>query len=143
MATFLAIEYMDGMLRLLDQRALPNEKKYFDCHSLKEVIFAIKDMVVRGAPAIGATAGYGMLIGAKEKGVSLNLESLKTIKDDLDASRPTAVNLMWATERLLKSVQESGYTEVHEILNVLKVEADRIYDEDAISCKKMAEYGNT
>lgn len=142
MATFLAIEYIDGKLRLLDQRVLPNETKYFECHTLEDVIFAIKDMVVRGAPAIGATAGYGMLIGATQSD-ALTIEGLSKIKDKLDASRPTAVNLMWATEKVLTKVRESGCTDVNDMLQVIKEEADKIYDEDAKSCKMMAEHGNT
>lgn len=143
MASFLAIEYKEGVLRLLDQRALPLQKTTFECKTLSEVVFAIKDMVVRGAPAIGATAGYGMLIGAMEKGDSLTLDSLLEIKDTLDASRPTAVNLMWATERMYSKAKTSGVNEVKALLEVISAEADAIYEEDAVSCKTMAEFGNT
>lgn len=143
MASFLAIEFTDGVLRLLDQRVLPLQKTYFDCKTLSEVVFAIKDMVVRGAPAIGATAGYGMVIGAMALGESLTVDALVEIKAILDASRPTAVNLMWATERVVSSVKASGVHGSEEILSHIKAVADSIYEEDAISCKRMAEYGNT
>lgn len=143
MASFLAIEYTNGILRLLDQRVLPLQKVYFECKTLSEVVFAIKDMVVRGAPAIGATAGYGMLIGAMEMGDSLTVDALSEIKAVLDASRPTAVNLMWATERVVSRVIAAGVKDADEILERIKAEADAIYEEDAVSCKRMAEFGNT
>lgn len=143
MASFLAIEYTNGILRLLDQRVLPLQKVYFECKTLSEVVFAIKDMVVRGAPAIGATAGYGMLIGAMEMGDSLTVDALSEIKAVLDASRPTAVNLMWATERVVSRVVAAGVKDADEILERIKAEADAIYEEDAVSCKRMAEFGNT
>ena len=143
MSAFKAVEYKNNSLILIDQRALPIEKTYIECSTLEEVIFAIKDMIVRGAPAIGATAAFGMLIGARASGENLNIAQLRGIKEKLDASRPTAVNLMWATERILSRVADANVHEVSKILEVIESEAVKIYDEDALSCKTMAEYGNT
>lgn len=143
MSTFKAVDYVNDELILIDQRILPNEKAYVHCKTLESVIFAIKDMIVRGAPAIGATAGYGMLIGALEIGEHLTYENLLDIKKKLDASRPTAVNLMWATERICSTVENLKISNANEMIQVIRREADAIFEEDAKSCKTMAEHGNT
>ena len=141
MSAFKAVEYKEGILRLIDQRKLPTEKTYFECQTIEDVIFAIKDMVVRGAPAIGATAGYGMLIGALALGPDLTYSEVEKLKLKLDSSRPTAVNLMWATQRIVSAVKECIHPT--SLIECIETEANRIYNEDALSCKKMAEYGNT
>jgi len=82
------------VLELLDQRLLPEQKKYLPCRSAAEVAAAIRDMVVRGAPAIGCAAAFGMALEAKRGG---DLQAARTL---LAASRPTAVNLFWALERM-------------------------------------------
>jgi len=143
MHAFKAVSYFEDELILIDQRALPIEKKMVHCRTLEEVIFAIKDMIVRGAPAIGATAAYGMLIGAKAYKEALDMEKLLKIKKELDASRPTAVNLMWATERIVSCFSNENQLNASQMIEIIEREAHRIYDEDAISCKSMAEYGNT
>lgn len=143
MSAFLAVEYSDGKLKLIDQRVLPIETQYIVCSTLSEVIFAIKDMVVRGAPAIGATAAYGMLIGALTVEDNLNLESMRSIKEALDASRPTAVNLMWATNRIMEALKKLIAPTRSEIIKCIGEVADAIYHEDAAFCKTMAVYGNT
>ena len=138
-----AIEFLEGELHLIDQRALPIEKLTICCKTLDDVVFAIKDMVVRGAPAIGATAAYGMLIGAKEFGKGLNLLKIYEIKSVLDASRPTAVNLMWATQRIVTRLETSGLVAVEKMIELIELEAHAIFNEDAQHCKAMAEFGNT
>ncbi len=143
MSEFLAVEYSDNKLKLIDQRLLPIEKKYITCETLSEVIFAIKDMVVRGAPAIGATAAYGMAIGAMTYKGDLNFDAIKEIKAELDASRPTAVNLMWATSRILDAVYKLTNPSKQNIIACIENEAHAIYHEDAAFCKSMAIHGNT
>lgn len=143
MSSFKAVEYVNGALVLIDQRILLNEKAYVTCQTLDDVIFAIKDMIVRGAPAIGATAGYGMLIAANELGANLTLEAMKEVKRKLDASRPTAVNLMWATERIVCAVALLESADSEAMRTCIECEAHAIFEEDAISCKAMAEHGNT
>lgn len=146
MSSFKAVAYTDGKLILIDQRKLPAEKTYVSCVTVDEVVFCIKDMVVRGAPAIGATAAYGMVIGAKEsKETSVeNLKAkLRTIKASLDAARPTAVNLEWATRRMLhKSLDFTG-ADVEQFIEHLEREADEIFNEDAEFCYSIGRHGNT
>jgi methylthioribose-1-phosphate isomerase len=143
MSAFKAVAYINGELHLIDQRALPIEKLMIRCKTLEAVVFAIKDMIVRGAPAIGATAAYGMLIGAKEAGSDLTLSKLLEIKAVLDASRPTAVNLMWATQRVFQKLETSGSSDVRQMIELIEAEAHAIFNEDAQHCKAMAEFGNT
>lgn len=146
MHTFKAIEFSKNQLTLIDQRALPLEETYLTCKTLEDVIFAIKDMVVRGAPAIGATAAYGMVIGAVQNS-NMTLDALREhmdkIKVALDQSRPTAVNLQWATERMVKHGQQYKGNQLSEFIEFLKGEADAIYYEDAEFCKAIGEHGNT
>lgn len=140
MSAFKAVDYKDDVLILLDQRKLPVEKTYVEIRTLEEVVHAIKDMIVRGAPAIGATAAFGMLIGANARGKDLSFDTLQEVKATLDASRPTAVNLMWATARIMDAVSKARPEDYHTVVNA---EAWAIYNEDAASCKQMAVYGNT
>ena len=98
----------DGGLCLLDQRLLPGEELTVRCRTLDDVILAIKSMQVRGAPAIGCTAAYGMVIAfsqSKATAPSQMLGDLAAAKALLDAARPTAVNLAWATERMLRAAE--------------------------------------
>ena len=91
------IEFKDDILYLIDQRKLPTIYEIFQCKNYKEVDFAIKDMVVRGAPAIGATAAYGVVLAAKEflkEEKDIFFKKLYEALETLNRSRPTAVNLM-------------------------------------------------
>lgn len=146
MGTYKSVAYQNGVLTLIDQRAIPLEKIYLDFKTLDEVVFAIKDMVVRGAPAIGATAAYGMVIGAIEskcETVVAHKKNLITVKKILDASRPTAVNLMWATSRMLEKSACFDCENVQDFIEALTNEAHAIYEEDAQFCQAMGEHGNT
>src|SRR5262245_18232336 len=103
------IWWEDGALCLLDQRLLPGEEVIVRCRALDQVVHAIKSMQVRGAPAIGCTAAYGMALvaghdartGTYYRDATDALDRLESAKQQLDAARPTAVNLAWATERIL------------------------------------------
>ncbi|MBC8590794.1 S-methyl-5-thioribose-1-phosphate isomerase [Wansuia hejianensis] len=142
---FKTIEFKDSKLYLIDQRKLPCETQYFQCNNYKDVEFAIKDMVVRGAPAIGATAAYGAVLAAKEF-IELDkenfLKKLDCALEILNNSRPTAVNLMWAIRRMKNLVYKNRESSVAEIYRKLKEEADIIYKEDVATNKAMAKYGN-
>lgn len=92
--TVKALEWAGDRLRMLDQRVLPLKEEWIELRTSSEVAQAIRDMVVRGAPAIGVAAGYGMALAAS------NGEDLATAKEVLAASRPTAVNLFWALDRI-------------------------------------------
>lgn len=139
------IEFKDDILYLIDQRKLPIAYEIFQCKTYRDVDFAIKDMVVRGAPAIGATAAYGVVLAAKE---FLNEEresffsKMEEALNVLNNSRPTAVNLMWAIGRMRKVIEENKVLPVEEIYIKIREEADRIYEEDLETNKSIAKYGN-
>lgn len=139
------IEFKDGILSLIDQRKLPAEIEYFKCTNYMDVNFAIKDMVVRGAPAIGAAAAYGVVLAAKEF-MSLDKEEFLSKLDEamnvLNNSRPTAVNLMWAIRKMKVLVNENRDLDNEIIYNKIKELADTIFLEDLEINKKMARYGN-
>lgn len=117
------MEWKDEKLFLIDQRKLPDKLDYFICEDYKDVIFAIKTMVVRGAPAIGVAAAFGMALGY------LKGENLEEIADEIKSSRPTAVNLFWAVDRVLDS-DDPVY------------EAKKMYKEDIDTNKAIGRYGS-
>lgn len=119
------LKYKNGKLTILDQRLLPNEEKWVEIKSKEDAYDAIKTLAVRGAPAIGIFAGYSMAIFSKEN-------NIYELKKYLDSSRPTAVNLSWATKRIVNAY-ESGK-------NLLE-EAKAIREEDIEMCRKISEYG--
>ena len=91
------LEWEDNKLKLIDQTKLPDELTYVYCNDYREVIEAIKDMIVRGAPAIGVAAAFGMALA------DLHGEDLDKAADEIKAARPTAINLFWAVDRVLNS----------------------------------------
>ncbi|WP_457611997.1 S-methyl-5-thioribose-1-phosphate isomerase [Methanocaldococcus sp.] len=121
-----ALEWENNRLKLIDQRKLPNKLEYFYCYNYKDVAYAIKEMVVRGAPAIGIAAAYGMALA------ELNNEDIIEAYNTLKNTRPTAVNLFWALDRCLRA-----YKEGRSILE----EAIKIHKEDIKVCKKIGEIG--
>ncbi len=145
MAEIKTIEFKDDVLYLIDQRKLPTEYEIFECKDFRDVDFAIHDMIVRGAPAIGATAAYGVVLAAKE---FLDLEKPEFFKEmdkaleQLNQSRPTAVNLMWAIGKMRALIEENKDLETKEIYEKIKEEADKIFNEDIETNKAMAKHGN-
>jgi len=104
MTTYRTIEWRDEAVRMLDQRLLPHEVKYVDYVDVKGVASAIRDMVIRGAPAIGAAAAYGLALAASQSRAQTSGELLAELDRAgalLRAARPTAVNLSWAVDRVL------------------------------------------
>jgi len=91
------IEWKDNKLKLIDQTKLPDELDYFYCKTYQDVVIAIKDMIVRGAPAIGVTAAFGVALAY------LNGDDLDKASEEIKATRPTAINLFWAVDRVLNS----------------------------------------
>lgn len=139
------IEFKNEILYLIDQRKLPTEYEIFQCKNYKEVNFAIEDMVVRGAPAIGATAAYGVVLAAKEfinEEREVFFEKMDEALEVLNNSRPTAVNLMWAINRMRNLIEESKELALEEIYEKILDEANKIYEEDIETNKTMAKYGN-
>ncbi|HEY8362788.1 MAG TPA: S-methyl-5-thioribose-1-phosphate isomerase [Tissierellaceae bacterium] len=139
------LEFKNDVLFLIDQRKLPISYEIFECRNYRDVDFAIKDMVVRGAPAIGATAAYGVVLAAKEfinEDKNVFLSKMEEALQILNNSRPTAVNLMWAIARMRKIIEENKALPVADIYKKIKEEADRIYDEDIKTNKAIAKFGN-
>ena len=104
---FKALEFIDGCLRLIDQRKLPAELIYKDCRTSGEVADAIKTMIVRGAPAIGGAAAYGVYFALRESGN--DAQAFIGRCRHLISARPTAVNLEWSVLRMMRKAEECGY----------------------------------
>ena len=139
--------FEDETLKLLDQRILPLETQYYEANNYQEVCEAIKKMVVRGAPAIGATGAYGYYMAVREfisEEDVIFLDKIEEAKEELLATRPTAVNLRWGIHRMEKVLKESLAKDKKEteIINKLLKEAEVIAKEDVKTNKKLAEYGN-
>ncbi|MFP4617562.1 MAG: S-methyl-5-thioribose-1-phosphate isomerase [Spirochaetaceae bacterium] len=140
------IEWVDGILHLIDQRKLPQEYTIYRCSNYRDVEFAIRDMVVRGAPAIGATAAYGVYLASLEflpQPKDTFLSKVEEAALFIEKARPTAVNLSWAVRRMQKIIGENRELSPEEISAYLKEEADRILAEDVEINKTMAKNGNS
>jgi methylthioribose-1-phosphate isomerase len=134
----------DNQLKMIDQRILPGRFEVVSYSDHKSVAAAIKDMVVRGAPAIGAAAGFGLALAGYESGSRSAstrdlLADLKAAADTLKAARPTAVNLAWAVDRIMGKVEANKNAD--ELRQLVLDEAQRIADEDVEINKRMAEHG--
>ena len=142
------IDWIDGAVVMIDQRKLPASELYVTCRSAQEVAKAIKSMVIRGAPAIGVAAAMGLALGMRKSratGTKQFATEFQRLCDLLAGTRPTAVNLFWAIERM-KQVFASAAQEgrsVDEIRQRLEEEARRIHDEDVESCRAMGAFGAT
>lgn len=124
-----AVQWHGDRLRLLDQRRLPTEERWFDCVNADDVTRAIRDLAVRGAPAIGIAAAWGVVLAAKTG------EDLPRALATLRAARPTAVNLMWALDRMKARI------DVGADAAALEREAQAIQDEDLAANRHMGELG--
>lgn len=142
-----AFDELENTLVLLDQTQLPNRVVLLRLTSQREIREAIRQLKVRGAPAIGVTAAYGIYLAALEfkgENVSSFKAHFKAAKTYLAKARPTAVNLFWALNRMERVVQQEAPGEtVMDIQKRLKGEADRIREEDVRTCRKIGEYGLT
>ncbi len=140
---FRTVEWREGCLHLLDQRALPLRVETVTCQSADDVAVAIHNLTVRGAPAIGVAAAYGMALALRTAGDSFSacMIALQSAADVLKASRPTAVNLAWAIDRMLKIAGDAGYETRDKLQIQLENEAIAIHDEDAAMCQKIGEHG--
>lgn len=127
------IQWKNDTLILLDQTLLPNKVVYDEYDSLESVWKAIRTMKVRGAPAIGVTAAYGVYLGIKDASEISFDDFLKTMKEGTDylaTSRPTAVNLFWAINRMIKTANQHKDLAVSQIKAILLEEAIAIHEED-------------
>jgi methylthioribose-1-phosphate isomerase len=131
-------------LKILDQRLLPGEVKYIECADWRCVAVCIKDMAVRGAPAIGAAAAYGMALVAREACGKSKEQFLATLTEaalGLKQTRPTAVNLAWAVDKVMAAVKTKHEFTPAELAAVAEAEAERIATEDVAVNRRIGDYG--
>jgi methylthioribose-1-phosphate isomerase len=140
------IEWKDDAVVMIDQRKLPGAEVYVTCKTANEVAKAIKTMVIRGAPAIGVAAAMGIAVGmtrSRATGTKQFTTEFQKTCELLAATRPTAVNLFWAIERMKKAFAAAAHEgqSVDEIKRRLVDEARAIHDEDVQSCRTMGAHG--
>lgn len=138
------MRWENGTLVLLDQTKLPGMVEYITCRDCDTVAEAIRNLRVRGAPAIGAAAAYGLVLGVQAAGVSSREElvaAVRKVAQKLASTRPTAVNLTWALNRLLARLEASPATGPKELLDLLLSEAHAIYREDLEGNKRIGNFG--
>ncbi len=139
------VEWKDGIVRMLDQTRLPLETVYNECRDYQTVAQGIKKLWVRGAPAIGVSAAMGLALGAKQISADTFDEfwpEFEEICAHLAGTRPTAVNLFWAIERVKKFVQANRDRSIDEIRSLLVEESQRMLDEDIETNKRIGSYGS-
>jgi len=140
---------IDGWLELIDQRELPVKFVKIQCRSIEQLYDAIKTLAVRGAPAIGVSAGYGLSLAMRRLGDDADpteaLEHLRKSCQYLASSRPTAVNLFWAMERVKGRAEEfvsrSDNCGIRQLREVILAEGRAIHAEDAWMCEQIGRYG--
>ncbi len=143
-AGFKTVEYVDGTVRLLDQRRLPSDEVYVNLTHVEGVAEAIRGMVVRGAPAIGITAAFGVALAARRlrEGGRDNVEKeVERACALLGATRPTAVNLFWALDRMREVVSRNPDLARADLVSALEAEAARILEEDIAANRAMGGHG--
>lgn len=144
-ATLEWIGSVDGALRMIDQTLLPTDVRFLDCHDLPTVWEAIRSLRVRGAPAIGIAAAYGVVIGLQRGSLTSVSECVDRVCEAVDylaTSRPTAVNLFWALDRMKQRAHELRETaNVVEIRAELLAEAKAIHEEDRQMCRAIGRHG--
>ena len=141
---FKTLEWIDGCLVILDQTKLPSEIEYLDCRNFEQVAKAIKDLNIRGAPAIGIAAAFGVVLGMQNreyKSWEEYLNRLNQVISILGNTRPTAVNLFWALGRMRKVAEKSKDKNFEESNQFLLREAISIHQEDKLMCKSIGEHG--
>lgn len=137
-----AIEWKDEQVIMIDQRLLPHKESYIRCRDYTEVAEAIETMVIRGAPAIGVAAAYGMVLAVRRVG---HKESLKTefgaAYERLERTRPTARNLFWALEHMKNLYDRNKEMDLAGLRDIFLQEAKKIDREDVGACRRIGEYG--
>ena len=139
----ISIKWEDDKLILLDQTLLPNEVVYESFTTAEGVWDAIQEMKVRGAPAIGVTAAYGLYLGVRdeqEESSESFCEKVKEVSTYLATSRPTAVNLFWALERMERTANQSSHLAVTDMKSLLLNEAKQIHLEDEEINRQIGEH---
>lgn len=144
------INYVDGVVTILDQTKLPSEIVYLEMETVEDVYVAIKELKVRGAPAIGIAGAYGLFIIARNSFAKTPKDLINEVKEHgeyLISSRPTAVNLEWAIRRIISRIDEliNGSNKINNkhLIDFILNEAILIHKEDEVTCYKIGEYGAT
>jgi len=140
---------VDGFLELIDQRRLPAEFIKLRCRSIEQLFESIKTLSVRGAPAIGVSAGYGLVLAMQKLNPADSLEQGLKVLDEaseyLASSRPTAVNLFWALDRVCRNAKEFATAQpqatTQELHEAVLIEANAIYQEDVDMCRRIGQNG--
>jgi methylthioribose-1-phosphate isomerase len=140
------IDLQDDCIVMVDQRKLPAQEIYVRCRTAPEVAKAIRTMVIRGAPAIGVAAAYGLALGMKRstaKGTKQFAVEFQKFCDLMAGTRPTAVNLFWAIDRMKRAFADGALAgeSPDEIVARLEREAKAIHDEDVANCRTMGGHG--
>lgn len=134
-STITPIQWTGSSVRLIDQTKIPYENTTVDINTYKEMAAAIKDMIVRGAPAIGVSGAFGVALGARE---TTDINELVKIGEYLKSQRPTAVNLMWAVD---KQIEYAKTLNPNEIFDKLIANAIDILEDDVDRCKRIGDHG--
>ncbi|MCL1810167.1 MAG: S-methyl-5-thioribose-1-phosphate isomerase [Clostridiales bacterium] len=138
------VVFKDGKLLLLDQTLLPNEERYLEISTKEDMREAIKSLRVRGAPAIGVAAAYGLYVSVRDvetKMFDVFKDEFCAAKEYIGSARPTAVNLSWALERMENRLMELQERHIYDIKEQLLAEAEKIRLEDEAACLAMGEHG--
>jgi len=138
------VEWKDGAVCLLDQSRLPGAVEIITCRDVRAVADAIRRLKVRGAPAIGVTAALGVALGAqtvKAADYQAFAKAVLAVCDELAATRPTAVNLFWAIERMKRTLESLRERPIPALQQALLAEAQAIFEEDIQLCKAMGRHG--
>jgi methylthioribose-1-phosphate isomerase len=135
------IEWKNERVVMIDQRVLPHREVYRVCRDYEEVAQAIREMVIRGAPAIGVAAAMGVALGASKSQEKNFDRQLERIFLTLSRTRPTAVNLFWALERMRRIYADNRSRGVECVKRLLKDEAQKIYKEDIAANKQLGKFG--
>jgi methylthioribose-1-phosphate isomerase len=137
-----AVAWRDGRLEVIDQTLLPERLVMLHLRTVAGVVDALRRLAVRGAPAIGVAAAFGVVLGLDERQPQTAEQvraALEEIAAELEAARPTAVNLSWAVRRVVAAAR--GAADPAAIRRRALEEARRVLDEDRASCRRMAEFG--
>ena len=140
----ISVSWEADIVKILDQRQLPQQEIYLDCENMEQVFQAIKTLSVRGAPAIGIAAAYGLVVGLSgqiQESTEALINTLIERRDYLASARPTAVNLVWALDRMMGVANAHQSVGPETLLDQLIEEAVCIHTEDKASCRAIGEAG--
>ncbi|MEW5939830.1 MAG: S-methyl-5-thioribose-1-phosphate isomerase [Chloroflexota bacterium] len=140
------IFWEDNSVKMIDQRRLPNALEIISCHTPAEVAQAIQNMTIRGAPAIGVAAAFGLALAAQNSSAQTPAdlrEELELASTLLKSARPTAVNLAWAIDRVMRSAKSPDFASANDLRQHILSESQTMADEDVDINQRMARHGAT